>query len=88
MSNLPTDDYFSTPLSNLRRKFSSIRDTISSSVWRPEYTRVLRKFPDFEVTIMDFAVPYCNACQLSGRKSKYIGRATGSPYDPKTFEVR
>ncbi|KLO18785.1 hypothetical protein SCHPADRAFT_865968 [Schizopora paradoxa] len=80
------DDYFSIPLSNLRRKFSSIRDTITSSVWRPDYTRVLRKFPDFEVITMDFAVPYCDACRISGRKSKYIGRASGSPYDPKTFE--
>lgn len=89
--SLPTnhgvDEYFSVPLAITRRKMADLQDTIASSVWRPAYKKALRKYPDFNLTELDFAIPQCDACHLGGRMSKFMGRLDGDPYDRTTFIV-
>jgi hypothetical protein len=63
-----------------------MRDSlVSSSVWKPDFKRNLEKFPDLALIHLDFAVPYCDACNLGGRMSTLLGHLTGSPYDTVGF---
>lgn len=81
------DEYFSVPLTITRRKLADLRDSIVSSVWRPNYKKALRTYPDFNLIDLDFAIPHCDACNLGGRMSKLVGRCSGEPYDQKAFQV-
>jgi hypothetical protein len=87
--NLALDEeYFSVPLIIARRKLDGLRDSlVASSVWRPDFKKQLQKYPTFELTGLDFAVPACDACHLGGRMSTLLGRVSGSPYDKFGFEV-
>ncbi|KAF8201810.1 hypothetical protein BJ912DRAFT_519142 [Pholiota molesta] len=83
------EQYFSVPLQITRRKLSGLRDSlVSSSVWRPEFKRNLEKYPEFELTRLDFAVPSCDACHLGGRLSTLMGRLNGIYYNPCGFEPK
>jgi len=82
------EEYFSVPLHIARRKLSGLRDSlVASSVWRPDFKQQLEKYPTFELTGLDFAVPACDACHLGGRMSTLLGRVSGLPYDRFGFEV-
>ena len=82
------EEYFSVPLIIARRKLDGLRDSlVASSVWRPDFKKQLQKYPTFELTGLDFAVPACDACHLGGRMSTLLGRVSGSPYDRFGFEV-
>jgi hypothetical protein len=82
------EEYFSVPLHIARRKLSGLRDSlVVSSVWQPNFKKQLQKYPIFELTGLDFAVPACDACHLGGRMSTLIGRISGTPYDKFGFEV-
>lgn len=59
---------------------------MASSVWKPQFKRSLEKYPEFSLVELDFAVPYCDACQLGGRMSTLIGRLTGSEYNAFGFD--
>ncbi|KAL5511845.1 hypothetical protein ACEPAH_5063 [Sanghuangporus vaninii] len=85
---LTGDEYFSVPLSIARRKLADIRDSIVSSVWRPDYKKSLMSYPKFELHALDFALPQCDACHLGARISTISGRLGGEPYDRITFETR
>ncbi|KAF9482783.1 hypothetical protein BDN70DRAFT_874567 [Pholiota conissans] len=86
---LQDEQYFSIPLQVLRRKLSGLRDSlVSSSIWRPEFKSSLEKYPEFELTRLDFAVPSCDACHLGGRLSTLMGRLNGRRYDSCGFEVK
>jgi len=81
------EQYFSVPLQVTRRNLSGLRDSlVSSSVWRPGFKNSLQRYPDFELTQLDFAVPSCDACHLGGRLSTLLGRLSGSFYNPCGFE--
>jgi len=82
------EEYFSIPLRIVRRKLMGLRDSlVASSVWRPEFKKALEKYPRFELTELVYVVPGCDACHLGGRKSKLIGRLSGSPYDALGFQT-
>ena len=82
-----TDEYFAVPLQMIRRKVSGLRDSlVSSSVWRPEFKKALEDYPDFELTALDFTVPFCDACHMGGRMSSLVGRVGGSLYSTDGFE--
>jgi len=82
------NEYFSVPLQVTRRKLSGLRDSlVSSSVWKPAFTRSLEKYPDFQLVELDFAVPYCDACHLGGRMSTFLGRLSGFQYNKNGFET-
>ncbi|KAL5529042.1 hypothetical protein ACEPAG_5016 [Sanghuangporus baumii] len=85
---LTSDEYFSVPLSITRRKLADIRDSIVSSVWRPDYKKSLMSYPKFELHALDFALPQCDACHLGARLSTLSGRLSGEPYDRTTFETK
>ena len=76
------------PLIMTRNKLSGLRDSVASSVWRPNFRRTLLTLPDFHLEHLEFAIPYCDACHLGKRVSTLTGKASGRPYDPTTFEVR
>jgi len=81
------DHYFSVPFQVIRRKTSSTRDSIASSVWRRDYREALELYPDLTLVKLDFAVPHCDACHLGGRQSTVEGRLKGIPYDNLSLEV-
>ena len=65
-----------------------MRDSlVAGSTWKPEFRKALDKYPDFELTDLEFVVLGCAACNLGGRKSTLQGRLSGTPYDPLTYEV-
>ncbi|KAI0797915.1 hypothetical protein C8Q75DRAFT_740059 [Abortiporus biennis] len=87
MQQLLKDKYFLLPLQVTRRKIVGMRDSlVTSSVWRTNFKKPLEKYPTFEVTQLDFAIPACDACHLGGRMSTLVGRVSGSPYDKLTYE--
>ncbi|KIM87118.1 hypothetical protein PILCRDRAFT_300520 [Piloderma croceum F 1598] len=87
VDSMKNEQYFSVPLHIARRKLSGLRDSlVASSVWRPDFKQQLEKYPIFELTGLDFAVPACDACHLGGRMSTLLGRVSGSPYDRFGFE--
>jgi len=88
LANKHVDEhYFSVPFQVIRRKTSSTRDSIASSVWRRDYRNALELYPDLTLVKMDFAVPHCDACHLGGRQSTVEGRLKGIPYDKLSLEV-
>lgn len=65
-----------------------MRDSlVASSIWRADFKKALETFPEFEIYKLGYADPGCDACHLSSRMSTRIGRLSGLPYDPTTFEV-
>lgn len=65
-----------------------LRDSlVASSVWRPQFKISLERYPKFELTQLNYAVPGCDACHLGGRKSSRVGRLGGIPYDKLGFEM-
>ncbi|KAK0210798.1 hypothetical protein DFS33DRAFT_1495185 [Desarmillaria ectypa] len=87
MKRAMKDDYFSVALISARRKLIGLRDSlVASSVWRPEFKKLLETFPDFNLFKLDFALPQCDACHLGGRLSTLRGQLRGSPYDPLGFQ--
>ena len=60
---------------------------MASSVWRSDFKNKLQRYPDFELTQLDFAIPHCDACHLGGRLSTVLGRVSGVPYDRFGFQV-
>ncbi len=83
-----SDKYFGVPLQIARRKLEGMRDSlVASSVWRPNFKKALATYPDFETTEMAFALQGCDACHLGGRLATLLGRASGDPYDRRTFMV-
>ncbi|KAG2368606.1 hypothetical protein BDR07DRAFT_1325025 [Suillus spraguei] len=84
---METQEYFSVPLQVARRKLSGMKDSlVTSSVWKPQFKRPLERYPRFELVRMKFSVPQCEACNLGRRKSTFIGRVSGKPYDKYDFE--
>ncbi|KAI0273754.1 hypothetical protein BC834DRAFT_855414 [Gloeopeniophorella convolvens] len=83
---LKGDGYFAISLNVIRRKISGTRDSIASSVWRPNFRKALESYPDLTLTRLDFAIPQCDACHLGGRLSTLSGYLKGLPYDELTFE--
>jgi len=82
------EEYFFIPLQVARRKLSGLRDSlVSSSVWKPAFTRNLEKYPEFQLIELDFAVPSCDACHLGGRMSTLLGRLSGFQYNKSGFET-
>lgn len=64
-----------------------LRDSlVASSVWRPKFKISLERYPNFELTQLDYAVPGCDACHFGGRKSTLVGRLGGVPYDKLGFD--
>lgn len=83
-----SDQYFSVPLQIARRKLSGMRDSlVASSIWRSDFKKSLETFPEFEVHHLEYSEPGCDACHLGSRMSTRLGRLSGLPYDPTTFEV-
>ncbi|KIK57796.1 hypothetical protein GYMLUDRAFT_45988 [Collybiopsis luxurians FD-317 M1] len=79
---MKNEEYFSVPLAVARRKILGLRDSlVASSVWRPEFKAPLEKYPELDLSQLDFAVPGCDACHLGARMSTLIGRLLGQPYD-------
>jgi hypothetical protein len=63
-----------------------LRDSlVASSVWRPDFKDALEKFPDLDIVLLDFSVPYCDACHLGRRTSTLLGRLSGRPYERAGF---
>ncbi|PPR08089.1 hypothetical protein CVT24_010550 [Panaeolus cyanescens] len=84
---LEEEEYFAVPLTTLRRKLSSLKDSlVASSVWKPDFKKSLEIYPEIELVRLDFAVPFCDACHLGGRMSTLLGRVTGAPYNGCGFE--
>ncbi|KAH9926204.1 uncharacterized protein B0H18DRAFT_1094787 [Fomitopsis serialis] len=87
-ADLVKNQYFAVPLQIARRKLLGMRDSlVTSSVWRTDYKKSLETYPDFEVYELDFAVHGCDACHLGSRMSTRVGRLSGLPYEPETFET-
>ncbi|KAI0725129.1 hypothetical protein C8Q72DRAFT_755507, partial [Fomitopsis betulina] len=81
------DQYFYVPLQTARRKLSGMRDSlVASSIWRSDFKKALETFPEFEVHHLEYTVPGCDACHLGSRLSTRLGRLSGQPYDPTTFQ--
>ncbi|PFH54330.1 hypothetical protein AMATHDRAFT_78594 [Amanita thiersii Skay4041] len=77
------EEYFAVPLAVVRRKITSIRDSlVASSTWRPKFKKLLETYPEFDLVALNDAVPECEACHLGGRRSTLLGRLSGFPYDP------
>lgn len=65
-----------------------MRDSlVASSIWRTEFKKALETFPEFEIYRLEYCDPGCDACNLGSRLSTRLGRLSGLPYDPTTFEV-
>jgi hypothetical protein len=80
--------YVSVPLQIARRKLTGLMESVASSIWRPDFKNALKKYPDFELVSLDYALPSCDACHLGGRMSTLLGRLGGAPYERWGFEVR
>ncbi|ETW85886.1 hypothetical protein HETIRDRAFT_309140 [Heterobasidion irregulare TC 32-1] len=77
-TTLQENEYFSLPVQIIRRQLGSLRDSlVASSVWKPHFRKALETHPEFSLTMIDFAVPDCDACRLSGRLSTMCGRLNG-----------
>ncbi|KZS99230.1 hypothetical protein SISNIDRAFT_16914 [Sistotremastrum niveocremeum HHB9708] len=87
MSNLLTDEYFQMAHRDISQKLLGIvNQSITSQVWKKSFKNMLRKYPELNVSPMDFGVYGCIACH-SRRLSKLHGRIRGTPYDRLGFEA-
>ncbi|KAF8628447.1 hypothetical protein AX15_003962 [Amanita polypyramis BW_CC] len=86
LNQMRDEEYFTIPLKIIRRKLLGLRDSlVASSAWRPEFKRSLERYPKFDLTQLDYAMPGCDACHLGSRRSTLIGRLSGVPYDKHGF---
>ena len=82
------EDYFEISMKAVHRKLTDVRDSLASSVWRPQFIKSLRTYPEFETAALEVAIPSCDACHLGGRKSTIVARLSGNPYDKDTLTVK
>ncbi|GJJ12121.1 hypothetical protein Clacol_006362 [Clathrus columnatus] len=87
LTNHGLGNYFSVPMSMIRRKLLGLRDSlVASSIWKLEFRKSLETYPDFTIQQLDFAVPHCDACNLGGRISTLQGLLRGTQYDTATYQ--
>ncbi|WVQ76225.1 hypothetical protein IAR50_005890 [Cryptococcus sp. DSM 104548] len=78
--------YFEPFLDSMRTRMTDYRNSrVRSQAWRQELVRKLSKYPYFCVQFVD-PEPGCDACNMSGRISRFALSLEGRPYDPVTFE--
>ncbi|KAF7363480.1 hypothetical protein MSAN_01003900 [Mycena sanguinolenta] len=84
---LKTEEYFSIPLQAARRRISSIRDSLASLRWKPEYTELLAKYPELKIEDISRKAkePVCDVCNNQGRKGSKVGKLSGVPYNRTGF---
>jgi hypothetical protein len=85
---LSEEDYFSLPLKMARNKLSGLRDSVASSMWRPKLRSSFLSFPIYQLHVLDYAIPHCDACHLGRRTSTLMGCLDGPLYDKYAFEAR
>ena len=80
--------YYRAAFRAFQKKLDGTKDSmVTSSIWRTKFKTALETYPEFECRKLDEAVEGCDACQMGGRMSKFIGCLEGQAYDRKTFSV-
>ncbi|OCF45155.1 hypothetical protein I317_00957 [Kwoniella heveanensis CBS 569] len=80
-------EYFQPQLHYWRDRMLGFRNfRVRSQIWRSNFVKAMEKYPGFEVEELPYAVSGCDACHMSGRRSKFMVRLDGTPYNKETHE--
>ncbi|WVF66113.1 hypothetical protein IAT40_000852 [Kwoniella sp. CBS 6097] len=80
-------EYFKPQLNYWRDRMLGFRNfRVRSQIWRSNFVKAMEKYPGFEVEVLPHAVSGCDACHMSGRRSKFKIRLDGTPYNKETHE--
>lgn len=86
-TNVVKENYFSVPLTIMRRKLYGMRDSlVTSSIWKPDFKNPLETFPIFRLEQLEFSVPICDACHISKRVATLHGVLSGHRYNSLTYD--
>ncbi|KAL7418762.1 hypothetical protein Q5752_006445 [Cryptotrichosporon argae] len=82
-------EYFMRPLHELRSRMTGLRDLrVRSQIWKDDFVKALKTFPDYVASHLDEYEQYCNACNRNNQRCYHHVRLEGDPYDPETHEKR
>ncbi|BEI85982.1 hypothetical protein CcaverHIS002_0602690 [Cutaneotrichosporon cavernicola] len=84
--NGKNDQYYGRFLRNLRDQMSGIKSSISSVLWRSEFVKVLKKYPQWRQARLEEEEDHCEACNRSKQACRHEAWLRGSPYHPEKHE--
>ncbi|BEJ16819.1 hypothetical protein CspHIS471_0602200 [Cutaneotrichosporon sp. HIS471] len=80
------DQYYGRSLRNVRDQMSGIKSSNSSVLWRPEFVKVLKKYPQWRQAPLQEEEDRCEACNRSKQACRHEAWLRGSPYHPEKHE--
>ncbi|WVQ93743.1 hypothetical protein IAU59_000820 [Kwoniella sp. CBS 9459] len=82
-----SSEYFKPQLHYWRDRMVGFKNfRVRSQIWHSNFVKAMEKYPGFEVEELPHAVSGCDACHMSGRRSKFKVRLDGTPYNKETHE--
>lgn len=80
------DQYYGRPLRNVRDQMNGVKNSISSVLWRPEFVKALKKYPQWKQVRLAKEEDRCEACNRSKQACQHEAWLRGSPYHPEKHE--
>jgi hypothetical protein len=74
------DQYYGRSLRNVRDLMSGVKSIIASVLWKPEFVKALKKYPQFKQARLDEEEDHCKACNRSKQACHNEAWLRGSPY--------
>ncbi|CAK9779548.1 hypothetical protein CC85DRAFT_304085 [Cutaneotrichosporon oleaginosum] len=79
-------EYYGRSLRNVREQMSGVKSSITSVLWRPEFLKALKKYPQWKQARLDKEEDHCEACNRSKQACQHEAWLRGSPYHPEKHE--
>ncbi|EJT45616.1 hypothetical protein A1Q1_05765 [Trichosporon asahii var. asahii CBS 2479] len=80
-------DYFGRQLRDVRNLMKGFRDSISSTLWKPEFRKALETYPIWKQADLTEREQYCDGCNRRNQHCYHTAWLRGQPYDRESHEV-
>lgn len=80
-------DYFGRQLRDVRNLMKGFRDSLSSTLWKPEFRKALETYPVWQEANLTEREEYCDGCNRRNQRCYRTAWLRGQPYDRESHEV-
>lgn len=85
--NKSNADYFGRQLRDVRNLMKGFRDSVASTLWRPEFRKALDTYPVWKQADLTEREEYCDGCNRRNQHCFRVAWLRGRPYDRESHEV-
>lgn len=80
-------DYFGRQLRDVRNLMKGFRDSVSSTLWKPEFRKALETYPVWKQADLTEREGYCDGCNRRNQQCHNTAWLRGQPYDRESHET-